>query len=334
MSTIKLLVIYELPSSLKVTASCFGKSYRVRLGNLKGVMKTPMLSWATGADPQINEPPMSEDENRSVFHYAQGSKEGWEKRHYWGNVSGYNPEKRKIIKAALSTVLLEFSIDSDDVTYSDYLYGRGHPMGNLIDKLFLDAENWFESLRTWVEVAIDQDTNLDDPIASARQPGRGLHIFAVEKELVSLPASPFNIVVNLNSDEPVNLKLFRAVILKANAGDIPDGSHLLLSDSRSDFRRNRYRKAVIDAGSAVEMCLKELNTNITHINTPPKPTLGWFVGQTQIANTAQLPTNTQVDLVDIRNDAIHHNIVPGRDTTSKAIQLAESILNFVNPLSL
>ncbi len=98
------------------------------------------------------------------------------------------------------------------------------------------------------------------------------------------------------------------------------------------MRRRQFRRAVIDAGSSVEVELAHFNTQRVHVQTPAKPTLGWYVKQPTIAASAGLPSDTDTVLVDVRNDAIHNNITPTWEQTRDAIARADVILAQINPL--
>ena len=82
-------------------------------------------------------------------------------------------------------------------------------------------------------------------------------------------------------------------------------------DDVEQIGSGNHRRAVIDAGTAVELMLADFNRRVTKVATPPRPTLGWYVGQSAIAKAVGFPATTQQDLVDLRNDAVHHNKTPG-----------------------
>jgi hypothetical protein len=69
-------------------------------------------------------------------HIAEGHKDGWDKWQAWGAVTGWNPCRRRANEVWLKTVLFEFKLDSSAVSYSEYPYGRGHPIGPEVDNLF------------------------------------------------------------------------------------------------------------------------------------------------------------------------------------------------------
>jgi hypothetical protein len=230
---------------------------------------------------------------------------------------------------------MEFKVPAEDIIYSEYLYGRGHPQGDIVQALFSEIDLWFERVRTWVEAAVDQDADPDNPIATVTNPGQGLMVMTEDNGVISLPASALTIIANLVQYEAVKLPMLRKILNQANSGATPGDMHLLLKDSRAALRRNHFRRAVIDAGSATELALADFNNRLAHVPTGSRlPTLGWYVNQSAIAAGAGVPANTQTDLVRVRNNAIHQNRVPSRDETILALDLARHIVNQVDPLAL
>lgn len=229
--------------------------------------------------------------------------------------------------------MFEFKVRPTDITYSDYLYGRGHPQGPLVGQLFSEVDLWFDRVRTWVEAMADQDADITSPLAYLATPGGGLTIITSESETISLPATANLITVTLPDDEAITLPKFRKAVGQANAGRVPSDAHVLLRDGRAALRRGQFRRAVIDAGSATEVTLADFNRRATRVNTGSRPpTLGWYVRQPAIASGASLPANTKLDLVDIRNKAIHENRMPTRAETATAISIAAQVVNRLDPL--
>lgn len=331
---VQVIGVYELPAALEVTESCFAESFQTKVGSLDLTITLPYIEW-NGDEPRITAPPIDAAIQQQLKPYIESAiraRGGW---HYWGHVSGYNSSKRKIMRAHLGAILLEFKCGPTSVTYSDYLYGRGHPESVEIRGLFESIDVWFAQVRTWVEATLDQDA---DPFHSLLAPtvqGAGLHILTVEGKTISLPVSSFNITATLSAYEPVSLSLLGKIIKLVSAGVTPSDAHLLLRDSRAELRRGRYRRAVIDAGSATEITLADFNNRVTHVTTPPRgATLGWYTNQPMIAAQANLPANITTDLVDIRNNAIHRNRMPTREEAITAIELAKQLVDQLDPLPL
>lgn len=329
--TITLLGWYQLPAALGVAASCFGKRMRIAVAGRPGFIELPRLRWS-GGQPSIVEPSMPSDVSRIVNHYIDAAEE-WGSERYWGRVTAWHPEKRIVSEASVNAVLVRFEISGAEVTYSDYMYGRGHPQGEPVDRLFGEIDTWFDTLRTWLEVKVDQDMDPEHPLRYIRVTGQGLHVLSDDGVQLSLPASARNIQVMAANFESVSLALLRRAAKQANAGSSPGDAHLLIRDSRAALRRWQLRRAAIDAATAVELTLADFNRSVTKINTPAKgATLGWYVQQSAIAAQARLPTTLMRDVVHLRNGAIHNNKIPSRTEVVVAINQAKRVANRLSPL--
>jgi hypothetical protein len=89
-----------------------------------------------------------------------------------------------------------------------------------------------------------------------------------EDGIPSLPAQSNRGTLIAYRFEPLNLGQLRKVLTESNAGRRPDDAHLLLRDGRAALRRGGPRRAVIDAGSAVEITLATHNR--TNVRVAPK----------------------------------------------------------------
>lgn len=331
---IDVIAVYKLPASLQLSEGCFGKNLNISIAGMAGKATTPSIAWNKEDKPYIVAPKIDGELKRYVEHYITNSKEAIEKWHYWGNVSSWHPKKHVASDVYASALLIRFKIDPTKVSYSEYTQGRGHPQGKEINALFKEIDGWFERLAFWVEAVVDQDMSHDHSLSSVRMPGNGLSVFTVEGDIISLPAHSNSIILRSRSSEKLKLPTLRKIIAHANNGVLPSDAHMLLKESRAARRRGQYRRAVIDAGSATEITLADFNRRAAHVAPRPGqlPTLGWYVRQRAIAARAGLPANTIADLVDIRNRAIHQNLLPTPDETKEALAIAEQIVNEIDPL--
>lgn len=331
---ISIVCVYKLPASIYVSAGCLSKSYKIGIDGLSGMAMTPTLQWTSDDRPRIVSPALEPKLQKHIDHYATGTKEGWDQWLYWGEVNKWNPKEHAIFGAYVGAIMLMFKVNPKDITYSDYLHGRGHPEGKDVQLLFENIDEWFERLRTWVEVARDQDVDPYNPIPSSTVRAAGLQVLTVEESTISIPKNAFHIMTGLNTDEYINLPALRKAFGMASSGVLPSDAHVLLRDSRAAFRRGYFRRAVIDAGSATELCLADLNNRFTPppIPTSRKTTLGQYVANNTIKAKASLPSNTMADLVNVRNDAIHQNKTPTRQEAKLALRLAKQIVCNIDPL--
>lgn len=196
------------------------------------------------------------------------------------------------------------------------------------EALFEHIDGWFDLLFTWVAVLVNQDTHHLEPLRSITVPGAGLTLQAVHPDgTVSGPRASRVLQVVVGEPEPLTQELLRSAFERSSNGSLPSDARLLLRDARVDHRRERLRKAVIDAGSAVESALAGWCRS-NGVALPKRPTLGWFVAN----SGASVPANTAADLVTVRNDAIHNNITPAPDVATRALEIAATILDLIDPV--
>ena len=324
---ITLFAVYELPAPLALEADGFDASIPVAIGKLSGSLVTPKLVWPKN-DPHIIGPAISEQAT-VLLDQGSGRKGQW---FFWGQVSTWNIKTKAVPWAWLGAVLLKLATPARDISYSEYIYGLGHPIGPPIDQLYSDIDTWFEGLRMWIEVICDQDADPGAPLRSVTVTGQGLRVWTEEAGVVSLPSSANRATTIWRNPEPIARKTLTRVVNLLATQPQPSDAHLILRDARAAHRRHRLRQAVIDAGSAVEIVLADFNRAVTRVTTPSKPTLGWYVDQPKIAAQASLPAYTKRDLVEKRNDAIHNNVAPSWSETAQALKLARQIINNLEPL--
>jgi hypothetical protein len=317
-SIVALVGAYSLPSAIGVDANCFGQTFPIVLGTLTGTITLPQVTWAE-SKPKVIAPLPPGPTGGALERWIDQTYNGWELFHFWGDVPSYKPAEKELIQSYVSAFLLNFSVDKAALTYSNCLYGRGHPQGELITSIFNEIDVWFDRVRTWTEVCVDQDLDYEAPVTVVSRPGNGLSVVAMDDEGVSLPSTGNHIVVTMSSDELLTLPKFIQIVDLANKGALPSAAHCLVRDGHAAFRRKQYRRVVIDAGTATELSLADFNQSSVHATTPPNPTLGWYARDTMIATQAMLPTNTVTDLVEVRNKAIHENRVPTRAGALQAL---------------
>ena len=312
---------YTLPGPIGLTSSCFGKRFRVRIGDQPLVMVLPQVS--PGDPPELVGP----DIEHLPIQRGPGISSTADDRR-WGVISSWNSSTGQPIGGAwLGKIALKATFP-EPIAYSDYLHGLGSPDSDEIKNLFNSVDEWFERLTTWIGVVVDQDTHHREPLGSISVPGQGLTIRAVLSDgRVSLPRSSNEATIFTRHNELVNLTTLRAIVKRTNAADLPTDAWLLLRDGYIDLRRGRLRKAVIDAGSAAESAMA-MWSRANQVHLPAKPTLGWFVSNAG----APIPATTNQNLVVPRNDAIHNNISPSQSQAWQAVALAKQILETLHPL--
>lgn len=161
--------------------------------------------------------------------------------------------------------------------------------------------------------------------------GEGLSVRAVTAAGPSDTVWPTRSFLWRTEATPISLTSLSHVV-RATSLDIgPPPAHLIIRDARGDLRRGRYRKAVVDAGSAAEIAISDRHRShpsVTPRPFPRRPTLGTYVKYAVLP----LPEATQDHLVRVRNDAIHNGLKPTRSQAEDAVRIALQIVQELQPL--
>jgi hypothetical protein len=318
----------RFPVAIQVTPGCLAKPILLELAGRSARLLMPRVEWIEER-PAVVAPDMPPEERRHISHWHKDPN-GWGDP--WGKVSQWNPGKRKIITVHVSAALIRFRVRRSELTYSQSRRGRGHPTGEVVDRLFREIGPWMGSLRNWIEVMVDQDLDPDHPLQDVQAVGSGLGVLTVDAGVISSPAWPNNLVITARQEQPITLPALRRAATLASSSATPSDARLLLRDASAALKRGNRRRAIIEAGTALEVALADLNRTRLKQNIGGRPTLGTHVQNERIARAAGLPRTTQADVVTPRNDAIHNNIVPGSPAVTSAINVVLGVLNRVDPV--
>lgn len=324
-NAVKVNAYYRLRKSVALTTDCLNESVAFSLLGYNAILRLPGLTWNSDDDPIITAPIISKVGIANLKHYSDFY-------HFWGSVDSWQPKDKTFSSFRISGLLLELDLNPSKITYSNYLHGRGHPESSEITELGEQIDDWFDEFYLWVSVLTKQDLNYKYPRKSVSMPGNGLKVWTEEDDITSLIASHDHISINIdtNIDKQALTKMdLTKIILAINSDKRPTEGHILLRDARDASARGEMRKAAIDAGTAVEVVLRNyaLSNNIL---TRPREMLSWYVD-----NTAPgLPEDTQTNLVKVRNDAAHLNATFDVTIVPRSIEVATQIVEMLEPISI
>lgn len=335
-----MVAIYKLPLSVKLARSCLGRSYFAHIAGMRTRMTLPCVEWV-GYDVR------TPDGETQVWHefrvippavdsLPEATTDDCEfastDRSWWGSVREWRLNPPRFEGAWIRAVVFEFDIPDDKLDRRPLPSDNWIPDGSTVGSMFEGVDEWFQLLLVWIGAVGDQDTLFANPHVRPSATGQGLTMRAVTdggSSVTAYPPGPYFLYSDFS--EPVSLAAFKRIVAATNRGHRPPDSHQFLRDARGDLRRERYRKAVIDAGTGVEVVLAEWRRNHPAPGKdphPPRPTLGVYVQHT----TATLPTDTKVALVDVRNDAIHNGVTPTKEQAARAVEIAIDVVRRLDPL--
>jgi hypothetical protein len=209
---------------------------------------------------------------------------------------------------------------------------------------------WFETLRTWIQVLTDQDVDPGVEASLLSAPGVNLEVLTVDGENVSLPRRDNSMRIAVLEVEALDERLWRKALDLASKGSSPPIEYLFARSARVQLRVHQYRRAVIDAASAVELALSDLlQANFANLplgiqatlSQPDTPTLGWFIDiltnagglpPALMAVSGKLPSDLKTGLNSIRKNVIHRHATPTHDETERAVVIASEVVKLVTPL--
>jgi hypothetical protein len=128
---VELVAVYRLPASLTFKGSCLGSSAPVQIAGLDGEVHLP--DFDVGSAPEAYIVPSICNEFPPLAKRYLLDNDPQANPLPWGIVERWDTVTQEIIAAEVSTLLLRFEgVQAKDINYSNYLHGRGHPIGGVI----------------------------------------------------------------------------------------------------------------------------------------------------------------------------------------------------------
>lgn len=316
---------YELPTQLVVTPDCLGASFSINIAGTDIVATMPGVAWS-GDHPDIVAPEVATQlpSGRGPGIVLRGRNSAFD----WGTIGSYKGSD--VLSAAVGSLALRFELPRQALTFAGSRSGFGAPGGPDVEALFASVDGYFDSLLTWISLAVRQDTEYHFPLRSLEGVGEGLTICALAPGgQISTPRSTTAMVLNDQKQELLDAATLQSAANLASHGDLPHDAHVFMRGAWIELRRGRTRKAVVDAAAGVEMILAGWNARNGNLTNPNgHMTLGWYVGQLG----APIPPATRQDLVVVRNGVIHDHVTPTMAEAMRAVVVADTIVKQLEPL--
>jgi hypothetical protein len=316
----RVVATYTLPLPVKISADCFETSIDAVIAGHQVTLTTPLVRWTDEGrfvvqPPQVSDLPHQPDDRVDIF---------------WGKIGEWRVDPPQFSGGWLQAVAFAFDVDEQSIG-SRPSGARWRPTGPVVDELFDIVPAWFDLFLRWIGVVSDQDTFVDTPHVLPSAQGTGLSVRAVTLAGPSDSVWPTLFYLWRTEARAVSREMFEDVVRATSRGDTPPLAHLLVRDARADMVRGNHRKAVIGAGSAVELALSDWRGTHPPVGLDPLParaTLGVRVKHA----ASRLPPSTQRDLVDVRNNAMHNGLTPTRAQAEKALRIAQDIVTDLQAL--
>jgi hypothetical protein len=208
----------------------------------------------------------------------------------------------------------------------DFDLDKGQAGGPFVRDLLQEVADWWDSFCHWLWVITSQPLNPADPDPKVvNRRSRNIVSRVQRGAKSSAPASgspPIPITVSvsgLSAERKANSKVMTRAVSAAGS-EAP----LVLeafAAARMSARRGDRRRSIIDIGLACESVLSLLlGLPVGH-----KFTLGALV-TSALNNGFSIPADTQVSVVDPRNDAVHRGEVSRSVSIERALEIAEELI--------
>jgi hypothetical protein len=205
------------------------------------------------------------------------------------------------------------------------------------DTIMTSFPAWFAVLRGWCEVVANQDLDHVAPRRRLWIEGDG---WAFWNDGKSLEPSHGRIHVDFGFGDPLDHHRWARFLDLAADRTAPPVEHLLLAAARGAHARDEFRRAVVDASTAIEIGLNRLLLQ-THRETPSplgdelvKRSKKWTLGNLeQVVRAARgLPSSVAHNLVELRNDVVHKTArEPTREESEAMLAAATDVLVLASP---
>lgn len=338
-SLLTLAVRYEFPAAFVVDMSCFGLTETVDVAGRSGKLMLPEVRWREDEkSPFVSTPDLSALPELARERLLAGR--GSDDPLWWGSASRSATDRSWAIADVYAALIIFEQISQDEIAYSEYLHGLGSPSGALIDEIYEALPVWFSKLADWARVLTGQHVNAAVQAGQAQVHGDGIRVLSVgEAGETSLMTGSNRISVRMPGSECLTVEQFRRINRDIQNGVEPPTEHLLVAGARQALVLGRYRTAVIDAATALELtCVQAFHSSIAMLPSgiqtglrAERRTLGPLVDL--LATCAPIPSGTKEGVVALRNKVIHKNYTPMRGEAANAVDLAASFVKQIYPIS-
>ncbi len=304
---------YRLPHHLWVDYSVIGSTFDTYIGPIRVKIITPTRSSSSVAEtvrPDVSGVP----------------DDAWSPADEWSKTyAGFGTDN----KTALLRIGLELSEGARTIpSYLPYPENpeteaqRSEKIGSITAACM---DEWFTRIAEWTSVVTGEDVNPRHPVFDATVIGGGFEYWSGS----SWQGGGFRFTM----PEPralTSLSL-QAILDRVADFERPPLEHLLICDSVGAIRREDPRKAVLDAATAVEVCLIRLVDEVeksTGVGCKGKDSRGliprsrWLEGNS--ASYAAEPGLAK--LADARNGVIHAGDSPSHDEVNQIVRTAIAIV--------
>lgn len=316
----RLLVRYPLPVSIGVALDVLGDVSATRLGDRTARVHLPRLR---GEDPILIQPavldPLIEEPS-----YVDGTDpERDTPTSPWGWPLFWRPAGDQTALAVSQVVVTLEQVAPAEAT-------------DALAVCCKELPQWFSRLKDWCEIVTKQDLDIVAPRERIHVDGKDWACWH-DGNPMQVSSQYF---LDFDYGDPLSQPCWNRLVMLAGDGTLPPTEHLLLRDARSAQVRGQFRRAVLDAATAMEIMLGMLHKE--HLWSTSALTANssgsserWTLGKLWkvVAGFVTLPPSMTKDLIALRNAVVHKSAKEPTDTESKAMLAAASdLVAIANPI--
>lgn len=325
---VDLFGVYRLPTAMPLAWESSGLELEATIGGHPATVALPRAMWS-GDRPVVSPPRLADQAAIEALLKRDHDVDGW------GKASEWNIRSREVRCWWIWRIALCWHVRENEITYLSGPRGRrGTPTGEFVDGLFTGVENWFRLASAWIETLGPFDMGLHGNLPSVTVPGEGLSLVTSQDGEFSLPGESRTIQVLGGSSDGLAPTQLQVAVDRASSFLAPAEEQQLLADARAAVRRGGYRRAVIDAGTAVELVLgSRLEQALGALDERTREglmaenrSLGRLVELAMKTDISRLPQDTNLNLVARRNHAVHRNRLPTNQQAQRAVEIAQEVV--------
>ena len=311
----KVLGILEFTESLYCAADSLGQTADISFAGIEGKLTLPSLpEWGGNENNPLHKPLLGPES-------AKTWKRG-ETLIHWGSPTSY-PTGTSTVELAL----LEFNLEPDSCDTD-------------AQKIYDTFGVWLNLFENYVKLITKQGTR--NRVSGGDGLGRLELLFNDDSSGLKRISdnSPTEITIETSDiDESLHWEQFREAAQLASQLLPPRLHYRMLLESYSALKNEDYRKAIIEAATALEICLtmriiEEFNTQSISFGEKLLQKFRMLGGRFELVRLLEidLPDKDYVALVmNPRNDVIHRASFPDQKLANKVIKEVEELLHLFSP---
>jgi hypothetical protein len=302
----ELLIEYPLPAPVGVRLDALGSIESTTIASRPARIHLPVLQ--NGNEPALNRPAVVEglaDPERFSVDFEDGLVDS-----PWGYPTSWGSTYDKT-ELAVARIVIAFDVDTDE---ADLAHFRSLPAS---------AAAWFASVRDWCEVLAHQDLDHQSPRQRTRLEGDGWTAWRRSEQVPVRGRFHFD----FDHGQALTASGWTEIVGLVEAVSPPPLTALLLRDARNADVRGYFRRAVLDASTALEIALHGLLVDLQEAAPSPlaaelvRSADRWTLGRLleTVRNLEALPDTVTSDLVRLRNQVVHKTAHDPSSDESKAM---------------